>query len=88
MCSIVESENTDFSINELHSSLIVHELKFRQRYGEEKVLNVTSEESNTREDKGMRGLRGRGRGRGRQNKSTTECYKCHKRGHYKNEGPD
>lgn len=77
VCSIEESKDIDqLSIDELQSSLIVHEQKFTKHSGEEQALKVTRE--------GGRGCgrgtyRGRGRGRGRVafNKATVECYKCH-----------
>ncbi|CAJ2638211.1 unnamed protein product [Trifolium pratense] len=64
VCSIEESKDIDaLSIDELQSSLIVHEQKFQRRSGEEQALKVTYE--------GGIG-RGRGaylgRGRGRENK--------------------
>ncbi|KAF2300982.1 hypothetical protein GH714_018927 [Hevea brasiliensis] len=52
VCSIEESKDIDaLTVDELQSSLIVHEQKFQRRNGEEQVLKVTSE-----------GGRGRGRG--------------------------
>ncbi|XP_004298385.1 PREDICTED: uncharacterized protein LOC101315335 [Fragaria vesca subsp. vesca] len=90
--SIEESKNTDnMSIDELQSSLVVHEQKFQRVSveAEEQVLKV--------EDRiGMRGrgrtpFRGRGRGRGRGrttfHKATVECYKCHNLGHFQYECP-
>nr|KYP50277.1 Retrovirus-related Pol polyprotein from transposon TNT 1-94 [Cajanus cajan] len=81
-CSIEESKDIDsLSIDELQSSLIVHEQKFHKKHEEEQALKVSSE------DNGGRG-RGSYRGRGRQNRATIECFKCHKLEHYKNECPD
>ena len=84
---IEESNNLDMmSIDELQSSLLVHEQRMRSHGEEEQVLKISHE------DKASRG-RGRGRGngsfrggrrRGRQlfNKVVIECFKCHKLGHY------
>ena len=53
VCCIEESKDIDnLSVDELQSSLIVHEQKFRKNHGEEQVLKVSLEE-------------GKGRGRGR-----------------------
>ena len=76
VCSIEESKDIDIlSIDELQSSLVVHEQKFHRHNREEQALKVTFE--------------GRGRGRGRQffNKALVECYKCHKLGHFQSECP-
>ncbi|XP_050909929.1 uncharacterized protein LOC127123784 [Lathyrus oleraceus] len=59
VCSIEESKDiNDLSIDELQSSLIVHEQKFQRRSGEEQALKVTSEAGRGR---GRVGYRGRGR---------------------------
>ncbi|XP_020275507.1 uncharacterized protein LOC109850022 [Asparagus officinalis] len=79
VCSIEESKDTDrLSVDELQSSLLVHEQKFKRSNGDEQALKVTHEEKHGERGRG-RGVfrRGRGRGRGRQtfNKATVECYK-------------
>ncbi|GAU50271.1 hypothetical protein TSUD_131240 [Trifolium subterraneum] len=89
VCSIeVSCDVTSLFVEELQSSLIVHEqrMKGQEAHVEEQALKFTS---------GGRGIgRGRGRnfsrgrGRGRQSKELVECFKCHKLGHYKNECPD
>lgn len=90
VCSIEESKDIDeLSIDELQSSLIVHEQKFHRSSGEEQALKVTSEERFGGRGRGRNTFRGRGRGRGRQviNRATVECYKCHKLGHFQYECP-
>lgn len=72
VCSIEESKDIDaLIVDELQSSLIVHEQKFQRCNGEEQALNVTSEGGRGRGRGTYRG-RGRGRGRGRAdfNKAT------------------
>ncbi|XP_057962207.1 uncharacterized protein LOC131153767 [Malania oleifera] len=84
VCYIEESIDIDaLTIDELQSSLIVHEQKFQRRNGEEQVLKVTSEGGRGR-GRGTYRERGRGRGRGQANfnKATTECYRCHQLGHF------
>ncbi|CAL9005605.1 unnamed protein product, partial [Prunus brigantina] len=90
VCSIEESKDIDqLSIDELQSSLIVHEQKFQRHTGEEQALKVTSENRFGARGRGQGAYRGQGRGRGRQsyNKATVECYKCHKLGHFQYECP-
>jgi hypothetical protein len=85
VCSIEESNDvTALSIDELQSSLLVHEqrMKGQKEHSEEQALKV----SNAGRGRGR--STSRGRGRGRQNRELVECYKCHKLGHYKNECPD
>lgn len=85
--SIEESKDTDtMSVDELQSSLVIHEQKFKKfdrDYGDQ-ALKV---ESSRGRGKGV--YRGRGRGRGRQpfSKATVECFKCHNLGHFQYECP-
>nr|DAD19628.1 TPA_asm: hypothetical protein HUJ06_021091 [Nelumbo nucifera] len=90
VCSIEESKDTDtLTIDELQSSLIVHEQKFHKNNGEEQALKVTTDEGVGARGRGRNSYRGRGRGRGRQafNKAIVECYQCHQLGHFKYECP-
>ena len=58
MCSIEESKDTDtLTIDELQSSLLVHEQRVSYHIEEEHALKITYATQN--------GGRGRGRGRGR-----------------------
>ncbi|KAL4567941.1 hypothetical protein LXL04_023537 [Taraxacum kok-saghyz] len=92
--SIEESKNIEeMSIEELQSTLVVHEQKFKKNEREEEqALKIdTSGSFNTRgRGRGRSNSRGRGRGCGRHsfNKETVECYNCHKLGHYSYECPD
>jgi len=83
--SIEESKDIDaLTVDELQSSLVVHEQKFHRSNGEEQALKVTVADRNGGRGRGRGDYRGRGRGRGRQafNKATIECYKCHQLGHF------
>jgi transposase InsO family protein len=98
VCSIEEPNNlAEMTIDELQSSLLVHEQRMKGHKEEEQVLKVMSE---AREDDrfggrgrsrgGFRGsFRGRGRSRGRHsfNKAIIECFRCHKLGHFSYECP-
>lgn len=73
VCSIEESKDTNnLSIDKLQSSLVVHEQKFLKTNGEERALQVSSEERFGGRGCGRGGFRGKGRGRGRTafNKAT------------------
>lgn len=88
VCSIEESNDLDkMTIDELQSSLLVHEQKMAPYARDEHALKV-SHESNYR-GRGRGSFRGRGRGRSNQffNKATVECFKCHKLGHFQYECP-
>jgi hypothetical protein len=85
VCSIEESNDvTVMSIDELQSSLLVHEqrMKGQKDHSEKQALKV----SNAGRGRGRNASRGRGRGR--VSKELVECYKCHKLRHYRNECPD
>jgi len=84
--SIEESkDNEEITVDELQSSLVVHEQKFKRvnRDGEQ-ALKVESSRG-----RGRGTYRGRGRGRGRQSftRDTVECFKCHDLGHFQYECP-
>jgi hypothetical protein len=95
VCSIEESHDIDeLSIDELQSSLLVHEQRMVSNLPEEQVLKVimhSGEFSNGYGRSRGWGRESRGRGRGRTNdqkpfdKSRVECYHCHKYGHYQYE---
>lgn len=73
------------SIDELQSSLVVHEQKFKRvDQDNEQALKVESSRG-----RGRGAYRGRGHGRGRQSftKATVECFKCHNLGHFQYECP-
>ncbi|GAU47763.1 hypothetical protein TSUD_193000 [Trifolium subterraneum] len=87
VCSIEESNDvTLLSIDELQSSLIVHEqrIKNQRDHIEEQALKAAS----SGRGRGRSSQRGRGRGRSSQSKEFVECFKCHKLWHYKNECPE
>ncbi|KAM2527251.1 hypothetical protein TB1_024527 [Malus domestica] len=87
VCSIEESNDIgSLSIDELQSSLLVHEQRMCRHTVDEQALQVT----NDRGRKGGRNSyrrRGRGRGRSGLDKSTVECYYCHGLGHFQWECP-
>ena len=90
VCSIEESNDINkLSVDELQSSLLVHEQKFRRhRSGDDQALRIYDDRFGSR-NRGRSSFRGRGRGRGPQvyNKATVECFKCHKLGHFQYECP-
>jgi hypothetical protein len=89
VCSIEESNDLDIlSIDELQSSLLVHEQRMGRHTVEEHALKVTHDVQQGGRG-GRHSFRGRGRGRGRNifDKSTIECYNCHELGHFQWECP-
>ena len=67
VCSIEESHDLDtLSIDELQSSLLVHEQRMNGHAVEEQALKVTHEDQSGGQGRGRGRYRGRGRGRGRQ----------------------
>ncbi|KAI3708939.1 hypothetical protein L2E82_38547 [Cichorium intybus] len=93
VCSIEESKDIDqLTVDELQSSLLVHEQKVKRKGAEEQVLKVEYDSNPGRGRGRGRGnysnSRGRGRGRSRpESKAMIECYGCHKLGHYQYECP-
>ena len=86
VCSFEESNNLDtLTIDELQSSLLVHEQRMNGHGGDEHALKVAYDDRIG----GRGGGRARGAllGRGRQafNKAIVECYKCHQLGHFQYE---
>ena len=81
VCSIEESKDIDtLTIDELQSSLLVHEQRMSSHKEEEHALKITHGDQYGGRGRGCGSFRGRGRGRGRQsfNKAIVECYYCHK----------
>lgn len=87
VCSIEESNDvTTLSIDELQSSLMVHEQRMEGSKEDEHVLKVSSSAKSRGRGRGFRG--GRGRGRQSFNKQSVECYHCHNLGHFQYECPN
>jgi len=89
VCSIEESNNMEsMTIDELQSSLPVHEQRILLVVDEEQVMQaVTDEKSKRGRGRGRGSFRERGSGRQSFNKAEIECFKCHKRGHFQYECP-
>ena len=86
MAAIKESNNLNtVTVDELQSSLLVHEQRMRAHIKEEQVLKMTLDDraggsndcQNDGRSEGKGGFKERGRGRGRQTdtKVVVECYK-------------
>ena len=89
VCSVEESNDLDkLSIDELQSSLLVHEQRMNSHSGgSEQALNVSYDRGRSSYGRGVSRGRGRGRGRTGFNKALVECYRCHKLGHFQYECP-
>ena len=97
VCAIEESKDIkEMTVDELQSSLLVHEQNLSKHTGEEHVLKVEAGRSGSSQGRGgYQYTRGRGGYRGGRgdrrstsfDKSNVECFKCHKMGHFKNECP-
>ncbi|CAM8902478.1 unnamed protein product [Rhodiola kirilowii] len=95
VCSIEESKDINkLTVDELQSSLLVHEPKVREKVVDEQVLKIEYDSPSTRGRGRGYSVRGatsstRGRGRsGRYNRATVECFRCRKLGHYQAECPN
>ena len=86
----LKSLNLDtLTIDELQSSLLVHEQRLNGRVGDEQTLKVTYDNrfGGRRVDQAREVFRGRGRGRHPFNRTTVECYKCHQLEHFRYDCP-
>jgi hypothetical protein len=92
--SIEESKDVSaMTIDELQSSLVVHEAKFKRldkEHNEEHALHVSIGDDrfhNEPRERRRPTYQSRGRGRGRQGfgRATVKCFKCHKQGHFQYE---
>ena len=84
VCSIEESKDIDaLSIDELQSSLLVHEQKINQQEKEEQALKASTENHLT--PKGDRG-RGRGRGRGSNDRGNQQQHHQHLENQFQGRG--
>ncbi|CAA7016056.1 unnamed protein product [Microthlaspi erraticum] len=96
VCAIEESNDIKhMTVDGLQSSLMVHEQNLSRHAGEERALKVEGQWNSYGRGRGNSPTRGRGRGgyqgRGRGGnipREQVECYKCHKKGHYKSECPE
>ncbi|XP_015583224.2 uncharacterized protein LOC107262360 [Ricinus communis] len=89
VCAIEEANDTSLlSIDELQSSLLVHEQRMKKKSSLEQIqaLKISFGEQFRGKGRGRGSSRGRGRGRGKgsqtSHRSTIECFKCHKLGHF------
>ena len=85
VCSVEESKDTDtLTIDKLQSSLLVHEQRMGSHFEKEQALKITHGDQSGERGRGRGNYRGRGKGRDRQtlDKTTVECYYCHKLGHF------
>jgi len=74
VCSIEESKDIDtLTIDELQSSLLVHEQRMSSHIEEEQALQAIHESPSRGRGRGRGSFRGRGRGRGRQNFDKAIC---------------
>ena len=93
VCSIEESNNIDIlSIDKLQSSILVHEQRMSSHCEEEQALQVNyAARSSYNRGRGRGTFRGRGRGRGcgceSFDKTSIECFNCHKMAHFQWEYP-
>jgi hypothetical protein len=94
VCSIEESHDvTTMSIDELQSSLLVHEerMKIHRAKDEEQALKISNLGRGNNAGNNNRGRShgdtGRGRGRSDLSKEYVECYICQKLSHYQNDCP-
>ncbi|XXG55235.1 hypothetical protein AAC387_Pa03g2947 [Persea americana] len=90
VCFIEESNDLDtLSIDELQSSLLVHEQRISRHTVDEQALQITHgpQQGGRRGGRGTYQGRGRGRARFGFDKSTIECYNCHELGHFQWECP-
>ena len=89
-CSIEESNYLDImSIDELQSSLLVHEQRISRHVDNEQALQITHGSQQGGRGGGRGPYQGQRRGRGRFgfDKSILECYNCHELGHFQWECP-
>ncbi|XP_052486390.1 uncharacterized protein LOC128041103 [Gossypium raimondii] len=85
-----EKDAHTISIDELQSSLFVHEQKFKRMEREEDhaLKVIAGNERFKSRGHGANSYRGRGRGRRRSfDKARVECYKCHKLWHFQYKCP-
>lgn len=93
VCAIEESNDIkEMSVDGLQSSLLVHEQNLNKHVGEERAMKVEGWQGRSYpSNRGRGSYRGGYReGRGEQrrfDKSNIECFKCHKKGHFKSECP-
>ena len=89
-CSIEESNDLDImTIDELQSSLLVHEQRMQRHTVEEHALKITLDNITGRTNRGGGTIRGRGREHGRPgfNKTLVECFYCYDLDHFQYECP-